>query len=261
MTDIEETSKYSMSDYYKVLKWIPRSKVDRQEPVDLTDVEVTGDNLVLPTIYEEFNGVDEVQIFINFNGVHIDVTDLLLDFSPLDNGTLSLLQVKCSNTELDYDNDTIISFKLDNNVKFTDTSRIITGVNSLRLSFGTAADGVTVNKILMKSYDYTYALSDIENFLISGENHVSNKISIYSREIPEELHQYIYMAAGAYAWLSRWEYEAKPMKEAKAEADNYATRLLNQVDNAINDYINAIENKYDHDDLFHATATGVEWGL
>ena len=51
------------------------------------------------------------------------------------------------------------------------------------------------------------------------------------------------------------------MKEAKAEADNYATRLLNQVDGAIAEYINNIENDYEHDDLFHATATGIEWGL
>ena len=51
------------------------------------------------------------------------------------------------------------------------------------------------------------------------------------------------------------------MKEAKAEADNYATRLLNQVDGAITEYIANIENKLDHKDLFHATSTNIEWGL
>lgn len=262
MSDIlEETSKYSMSDFYKVLKWIPRSKVDRQEPCDFDEVVVSGESVVLPTIYEEFNGIDDVFVFINFNGVHVDSKDVLLDFSPLVNGNLSLLQANCKETEIDYDNDTLLVFPLDNNVKFRDKTRQITGVNSLRISFGTDATGVKIQKILMKCSDYTYALSDIENFLITGENHVLGKLGRYSTEVPKPLQQYVYMAAGAYAWLSRWEYEAKPMKEAKAEADNYATRLLNQVNNAIADYINNMENKFDHDDLFHATSRGIEWGL
>ena len=258
---MEETSTYSMSDYYKVLKWIPRSKVDRQEPCDFDEVVVDGESIVLPTIYEEFNGIDEVFVFINFNGVHVDSKDVLLDFSPLVNGNLSLLQVNCKETEIDYDNDTLLVFTLDNNVKFADKTRQITGVNSLKLSFGTDAEGVKIQKILMKCFDYTYTLSDIENFLITGENHVLGKLGRYATEVPKELKQYIYMAAGAYAWLSRWEYEAKPMKEPKAEADNYATRLLNQVNNAIADYINNLENQFDHDDLTHATSRGIDWGL
>ena len=69
------------------------------------------------------------------------------------------------------------------------------------------------------------------------------------------------MAGGAYAWLSRWEYEAKPMKEAKAEADNYATRLLNQVDAAIAEYVSKMENRLDHRDLHHAISSRIEWGI
>ena len=255
-----ETNNFTMSDFYKVLKWIPRSKVDRQEPVEDKEVSITGESVVFPTIYEEFNGIDEVLVFINFGGVHIDGTGILLDFSPYVNGNLSLLQSNCIDTEIDYDADTIITFKLDDNISFTDPTRTITGVKSLRLSFGSDATGVTVQKILMKSQNYTYTLSDIENFLITGENHVLGKLR-YTHSVPNELKQYIYMAAGAYAWLSRWEYEAKPMKEAKAEADNYATRLLNQVDDAIAEYIANMENKLDHMDLFHATSSRVEWGL
>ena len=104
----EETSKYSMSDFYKVLKWIPRSKVDRQEPCDFDRVVVDGESVVLPTIYEEFNGIDDVFVFINFNGVHVGSEDILLDFSPLVNGNLSLLQVNCKETEIDYNNDTLL---------------------------------------------------------------------------------------------------------------------------------------------------------
>lgn len=263
MDNTMETSDYSMSDFYKVLKWLPRSKVDRQEPCDVSNNVVVGDSIVLPTIYEEFNGIDDVQVFINFNGVHVDVSTITLDFSPLVNGNLSLLQAKCTDTEIDYDNDTIITFNLNDNMVFNDQTREITGINSLKLGFGTQANGVTIQKIIMRCFDYTYNLSDIETFLITGENHVLGKLGRYvkNHKIPKQLEQYVYMASGAYAWLSRWEYEAKPMKESKAEADNYATRLLNQVDNAISEYINNIENRREHHDLFHAGYSEMEWGL
>ncbi len=263
MTMEDKTSNFTMSDFYKVLKWIPRSKVDRQEPCDFDEITVVGEEVVVPTIYEEFNGIDEVQVFINFNGIGVDVSNILLGFSPLLNGSSCLLQANCNTTETEYDSDTILSFVLDTNVNFTDQTRQITGINSLKLEFPSDATGVTISKILMRCQNYTYTLTDIENFLITGENHVLRKLGRFARNhsVPKELMQYVYMAGGAYAWLSRWEYEAKPMKEAKAEADNYATRLLNQVDGAITEYISNIENKLDHKDLFHATSTEIEWGL
>jgi hypothetical protein len=62
------------------------------------------------------------------------------------------------------------------------------------------------------------------------------------------------MAGGAYAWLTRWEYEAKPMKEPKSESNNYADRLFTQVDDAITKYLSNIENnrneEYIRMDLF-----------
>jgi len=259
----EETSNYTMKDYYKLLKWIPRSKVDRQEPCDLENATVDGESIVLPTIYEEFNGIDEVLVFINFGGISVDVCDVLLDFSPSVQGDLSFFRAECNVKDITPNTDMIIQFKLDDNIRFTDKTRVITGIQSLKLTFGTNASDITIQKVLMRCQNYTYTLTDIEQFLITGENHVLNRLGRYSKtgHVPEPLKNYIYMAGGAYAWLSRWEYEAKPMKEAKAEADNYATRLLNQVDNAIAEWIENIENRMNHDDLFHATATSVDWGL
>lgn len=259
----EETSNFTMSDFYEVMTWMPRSEVDRQEPCMFESVVVDGDSVVLPTIHEEFDGIDEVQVFINFGGVHIDGTDIILSFSPLVNGNVSLLQATCNDSKIDYDNDTLISFVLDNNDKFTDETRIITGVNSLKIDFGSEATGVVISKVIMRSQNYTYTYSDIESFFKTGESHVLRKLGKYAHKgkVPKKLQRFVYMAGGAYAWLSRWEYEAKPMKEAKAEADNYATRLFNQVDTAITEYINTIENHLDHKDLFHVKASGVEWGL
>lgn len=65
------------------------------------------------------------------------------------------------------------------------------------------------------------------------------------------------MAAGAYAWLTRWEYEAKPMKEPKSESNNYADRLFAQVDDAITKYLSNIENNRNEEyicmDLFYVS--------
>ena len=83
------------------------------------------------------------------------------------------------------------------------------------------------------------------------------------KEIPKLLKQYIYMAAGAYAWLTRWEYEAKPMKEPKSESNNYADRLFTQVDDAIKKYLSNIENNRDEEylNLDHVTTEGITWGI
>ena len=263
MDSLIKSPRYSMSDYYEVLDWIPRSKVDRQYPVDISEVIVDGDDVVLPTIYSEFDGIDLVQIYINLGGAHVDVSNVLLDFSPLLNGNLSLLQAKCTDSEIDCDNDTIITFKLDDNVTFSDKTRVITGVESLKLSFGSDVTGAKISNIVMRSNDYTYTLTDIDKALITGENHVLKRLGRHARKhkVPKQLQNAVFMAAGAYAWLTRWEYETKPMKEPKSESNNYADRLLGQVDVLIAEFVAEIENRLDHRDLFHTAYTGVDWGL
>lgn len=262
MNEEDKTSNYSMSDFYEILSWLPRSKVDRQEPCDITIISIEGSDVVIPTIHEEFDGIDLVQIFINLGGVDVDVNEVLLDFSPLDNGNLSLLQAKCTDPEIDCDNDTIITFNLNNNVRFSDESRLITGIKSLKLNFGTDVSGAKITNVLFRSRDYTYTLTDIEKALYSGEAHVLRRLGKYARHsVPKQLSRYVYMAGGAYAWLTRWEYETKPMKEPKSESNNYADRLLGQVDLAIDKWVADIENKREHDDLYNSIYHTVDWGL
>lgn len=258
-----KSSSYSMIDFYKVMEWIPRSRVDRQEPCDLDSIIFEDDAIVIPTVYEEFDGVDEVQFFINFNGSDVDVSSITLDFSPFVEGIVSLLQAKCTVNDIDYDKPTVIQFKLDNNTRFTDQSRIITGIKSLKLTFGEPISNIEISKIIMRCHNYTYTLSDIEKALTTGENHVRSKLGhiSYHRPIPKQLQDYVYMAGGAYAWLTRWEYETKPMKEPKSESNNYADRLLGQVDKAIEKFLMDIETKKDHIDLYHARYSSIEWGL
>ena len=70
------------------------------------------------------------------------------------------------------------------------------------------------------------------------------------------------MAAGAYAWLTKWEYESKPMKEPQSESNNYADRLLNQVKLALEEYLDNINNaREDYVNLRLMNSTNIDWGL
>lgn len=269
MYEEEETSNFSMKDYYKVLKYLYNSNVDRQTPVEFNEsFIVKGDFVVLPTIHKDFNSIDNVQLFLNCHGVNVDVTSLELGFSPLINGNAKLLSVKCINTEIDPSVDTMLQFNIDENYTATDLSRLLTGIESITLKFGEDATGVEIQNIFMRSIDYTYTIADLQVALENGEAYVLRRLNDLRQErkgykkIPKLLKQYIYMAGGAYAWLTRWEYEAKPMKEPKSESNNYADRLLTQVDDAITKYLSNIENNRNEEYLnLHQVATaGISWG-
>lgn len=265
----EETSDFSMKDYYKVLRYIPKARVDRQEPCQFEEYIVNGDKAVLETIHGDFNGADNVQLYVNCHGVNVDVSKVLLGFSPLLNGNVNLLELNSSDTELDVNNDTIINFTLDRNARASDKSRILTGIESITVTFGDNATDVEILNVVIRSLDYTYTLADLQVACENGQAYVLRRLNNMDnekreiKEIPDLLQQYVYMAAGAYAWLTRWEYEAKPMKEPKSESNNYADRLFGQVDDAIKKYLSNIENNRDEEylDLNQVTSASITWGI
>lgn len=265
-----ETSNFTMRDIYKVLRYLPNSRIDRQLPVDLEEsVFVDGNSIVLPTVHGDYDGTDFTQVFLNCHDVDIDVTDIKLSFSPLANGNATLLSLSASNDELDTSDDTMIQFNIDENYTATDNSRLLTGIESMVINFEKDATGVEIQKIYLRSVDYTYTLDDIKIALENGEAYVLRRLNNLIQErkgykrIPKLLKQYVFMAAGAYAWLTRWEYEAKPMKEPKSESNNYADRLFNQVDDGITKYLSNIENNRNEEYLnLHQVATAdLTWGV
>lgn len=259
---VQKSPPFSMNDCYKVLKYLPKSRVDRQEPLNLNSKSVVRNRstIVLPTIHQDFNGTDTVELYINCNGSHIDVSKLLISFSPLRNGNASVLSLNANETEIDYDNETIVTFTIDDNATARDLSRKLTGIESIKFDFGEEVNEIDILNFVLKSQDFTYTLADLKTACENGEAYVLRRLNNMQnekeeiKEIPQLLEQYIYMAAGAYAWLTRWEYEAKPMKEPKSESNNYADRLFAQVDDAITKYLSNIENnrneEYIRMDLF-----------
>ena len=269
MEDDGKTS-FNMDDYYKVLKYLYNSRVDRQEPVMITEPTfVDGDSIVLPTIFGVFEGIDNLQLFLNCHSVDVDVSSVSLGFSPLLNGNAKLLSLNCIDNTIDNSTDTLLQFTVDENYSATDKSRKLTGIESIVVDFGKDATGVEIQNIVMRSIDYTYTLEDLDIALENGEAYVLRRLNDLRqeregyKEIPKLLKQYIYMAAGAYAWLTRWEYEAKPMKEPKSESNNYADRLFTQVDDAITKYLSNIENNRNEEylHLHQATYGELTWGV
>lgn len=253
---------FNMEDFYKVLSYLPKSRVDRQEPLNLKSKSVVRNRqaLILPTIHQDFNGTDTIELYINCNGSHIDVSALSVSFSPLSNGNAPVLTVNANETEIDYDSETIVTFTLDDNATARDLSRRLTGIESIKFDFGGEVDNIDILNFVMKSKDFTYTIADLKTACENGQAYVLRRLNNMQNEkeeiktIPELLKQYVYMAGGAYAWLTRWEYEAKPMKEPKSESNNYADRLFTQVDDAIKKYLSNIENNRDEEyirmDLF-----------
>lgn len=268
MTNRYKTSNFLMKDYYKVLSYLPKSRVDRQEPLNLNSKSVVRNrqDLVLPTIHQDFNGTDTAELYINCNDSHIDVSKLSISFSPLRNGNASVLTVNADDIQIDYSDESIISFTIDDNATARDLSRKLTGIESIKFDFGETVDNIDILNFVLKSRDFTYTLADIKTACENGEAYVLRRLNNMQnekeeiKEIPSLLKQYIYMAGGAYAWLTRWEYEAKPMKEPKAESNNYADRLFTQVDDAITKYLSNIENnrneEYIRMDLFKTHRMG-----
>jgi hypothetical protein len=185
----------------------------------------------------------------------------------MDYGDLSVLDLEPSITTLDADKDTVLVFEIDNNRHAYDVTKELTGIKSITLDWGTTAN-IKIMDIVFRTLDYTYTLTNIRQSLTDGENYVLRKLNDLNnelkqiKEIPNELQDYVYMAAGAYAWLTKWEYESKPMKEPQSESNNYADRLLNQVKLALEEYLDNINNaREDYVNLRLMNSTNIDWGL
>ena len=258
-----------MRDYYKVLHYLHDSKVDRQEPCDFESLIIIGDSIVIPTIWDNFNGSDYIEVFLNCHGNDIDVPAVTLGFSPLINGNASIISLNADNDIIEPDEDTCIRFTIDSNFQARDKSRYLTGIHSLKLLFNEEVNGLEIQKIFIRTIDYTYTLSDLKIACENGEAYVLRRLNNMMnelreiKEIPKLLRQYVFMAAAAYAWLTRWEYESKPMKEPKSESLNYADRLFNQVDDAITKYLSNIENNRDEEyvDVHQMASADITWGI
>jgi len=260
----------SMEHYYEILHYLPSSRVDRQYPYDFkAPITLDESSKVFRTCYSDYNGIDIVEAYVIFEDTNVDVSEISLKFSPFEDGNGTLLSLTAMETEIVEDGATSIEFITDTNAQLKDLSKLLTGVQSIKLDFGENITNPTIIDIIFRSRDYKYTLRDLEKAHEDGRKYVLRRLNeLYNEKkgieaIPLPLYPYVYMAGGAYAWLSQWEFEAKPMKEPKSESNNYADRLLGQVDSALQKYLSNIENdptkQYVNMKLLGSTR--VHWGL
>ena len=262
-----------MTEYYEVLHYLHTIMVDRQYPYDFKEVDEEGNPInyvvdgsaVYPTVWRNYEGVDIVEMYVKLAS-GVDVNNIKFNFSPLDDGNATLLSLNPIDVTIEEDAITVLQFNVDNNATMTDKSKLLTGIKSIKVDFdGNQAE---IIDIVFKSRDYTYTLEDLEQSLRDGENYVLRRLNNRKneldeiKEIPSLLQKYVYMGAGAYAWLTRWEYESKPMKEPKSESNNYADRLFGQIDSAIENYLSNIENNrhQEYIDMNFLATEKIGWG-
>lgn len=257
-----------MDNYYEIMHYLKTSKMDRQYPYDFKEgFTFENNNAVFPTVYPDYKGIDEVEAYFIFKSSDVDVANISLKFSPLLDGSVSLLSLSALPTEIIEDTVTTIRFGIDTNAKVTDISKLLTGVKSINIDLGENGQGTQIVDIVFRTFDYNYTLSDLDKAYLDGEDRVLRRLNeLQSKEtqrIPKELQRYVYMCAGAYAWLSTWENEAKPMKEPKSESNNYADRLFGQVDSALQKYLSTIENDPDktYINMNLIGASKLDWGI
>lgn len=260
----------SMKHYYEILHYLPSSRVDRQYPYDFSSpITIDGNSKVFPTSYADYDGIDIVEAYVIFEESDVDVTEISLKFSPFADGNGTLLSLNAMETENNDDGATSIQFVTDTNAQLKDLSKYLTGVQSIKLDFGENISNPTIVDIIFRSRDYKYTLRDLEKAHKDGKNYVLRRLNELQNEkkgmdtVPLPLYQYVYMAGGAFAWLSQWEFEAKPMKEPKSESNNYADRLLGQVDTALQKYLSNIENdpNKQYVNMKLLGRTRLHWGL
>lgn len=277
----------SMADNYRLLRYLYASKPDRQYPYwtpdkDTTDntppEPLTGTELVMPTLNDNYEGIDFIELLITHEEESLKTSDITLIFSSLPDASYHNVSFKCDvDEDIPPNKPFLVKFVVDTNKQMTDGSRLLTGVSSIKILFDKEVTNLKFNDLVFKSEDYTYTLFALEEFYKDGVNYVLRGLQSKNIEssqewilsemlekIPTVLKRYTYMAGSAFAWLEHWEYESKPMKQTNNESNNYADRLLGQVDKAIDNYLKTLDRNPDEsyiEDIDLVTYTGLEWGL
>ena len=263
-----------METYYEITHYLKGAKLDRQYPIVLEssndDVDLSvrsGNNFVFDVIHGDFNGVDVVQVLLK-PSEDIDNITPKIGFCIDDEGTLPVLSASAPDQQIIKDKTTLIEFAVDENNTMADATSDLTGIKKFSLNFDVDVDNLKILAVVFRSYDYTLTLSDLDKSYADGERYVIDKLNSidyfnYYEEYPKQLERYVLMCAGAYAWLTIWEYESKPMKEPKSESNNYADRLFGKVDAGIKAYLDSIHNNPD-DEYINPSLVGsksISWGL
>jgi len=251
-----------MEEYYNILHYLTNFKVDRQYPYLFKEetgikpsekTELTSQNksfhdnslkfsaltitdkIVIPTLFKKYDTIDTLEVKILASST-INQELIKTGFSESANGDNPILTSTTTNIEsIESGSHSIIDFQINQDQRLATESKKLSNIRSIVLEFNQPISTVFITDMVFKTRNYILTLEDLEKNLEEGQDYI--KIGLDSDTIPDSLKNTKYIAAAAFAWLIKWEQEAKVMDTGLKESKNYADRLLARVDRAIKQYL------------------------
>ena len=260
-----------MEDYYKVLQWLREAHIDRQYPYEFDDaenIETTGEKelveehssdfdnslhitnieqgskvrIHLPKV-RDYNDIDTFEISF-YSSETITPNDIEIGFSNTRSGVANQIELKkgdVSEEDMVINEDGYHQFRYlvrKANTSMQKKNRRISSVYCINIKFNKQVDDFYLCNLVARVDQFNLTLEDLDEQIIIGKNYVMNQLRAYSwDEIPPQLEHLCYKSASAFSWLMYWENQGKVMDDGRKESRNYATRLLEQIDRFIENYL------------------------
>ena len=260
-----------MEDYYKVLQWLREAHIDRQYPYEFDDaenIETTGEKelveehssdfdnslhitnieqgskvrIHLPKV-RDYNDIDTFEILF-YSSETITPNDIEIGFSNTRSGVANQIELKkgdVSEEDMVINEDGYHQFRYlvrKANTSMQKKNRRISSVYCINIKFNKQVDDFYLCNLVARVDQFNLTLEDLDEQIIIGKNYVMNQLRAYSwDEIPPQLEHLCYKSASAFSWLMYWENQGKVMDDGRKESRNYATRLLEQIDRFIENYL------------------------
>lgn len=191
----------------------------------------------------DYNDIDYFEILF-YSEETITPSDIEIGFSNTKSGVANQVELKeedisaedCVINEDGYHQFRYLVRKA--NTKMQKKNRWISSVYCINIKFNKPVSEFYLSNLVARTDQFTLTLEDLDEQIVMGKNYVMNQLRAYSWEdIPPQLEHLCFKSAGAFSWLIWWENEGKVMDDGTKEGRNYATRLLEQIDRFIENYL------------------------
>lgn len=251
---------YTMTKYYDTLQFLRHLYVDRQYPLAFNESDDTT-NLPTNILSDEytsthdksykFTDVDSVifkiplrkydtsdDFYLNIcSSEEFTPADITISFSESSKGQPIIRTLENNSTDkLEPNKIHKIRYIIkDTNTSLNTKSEDMGNIGSISILFKKTFPLIYISDLVFRKQIYNFTLEDLDYYIKSGEDHVKARLKMST--VPSELEFLTYKAGGAYAWLVWWQSENKNMDDMDENSKNYYNRLLADVDNIIDSYL------------------------
>lgn len=252
----------TMANYYNLLQFLRHIHIDRQYPLSFLEDDITCssnggtlttectsthdksykfvdiDNVSFTIPIRKYDTCDYVDVDIQLSS-EIQTSDITLALSESKHGLPISKELKCANNvTLSPNKINRIRFPIKNTATSLNTkTKSMGNVANISLKFPKIIESIYIADLVFREDNYNLTLEDLDYNIQSGLDHVKARLKL--NYVPDELNFLIYKSAGAYSWLTIWQNEGKAMDDGDENSKNYYNRLLEDVDNIIDSWIDA----------------------